>query len=409
MKNKSKKLWKILLALALLTLFGIFVFQNYDRWIASKKIDGLEKYAEKVNDISLSEDIDIVAIGEATHGNKEFQDLKLELFQELVKKYNYRTMLFEMDYGEGLFINDFIKGRSDLTIDEIMDNISFEIYQTKEIKKLILWMKDYNLQKNENEKLSFYGFDIQNPDKSIKYIMDNMPGLNNEKLETLTGKIKLSDERVQEAIEYLKTIHSENELINRAIENSLNSYNYFQNTDMSNYTEANNKRDKLMSDNVLWLYEFEKNNGNNKIMIAAHNGHIAKYDVNYTSMGDILKEYFKEKYYALGTDYFDTTCSIKNGDSRINFKANSASILAYQAKYFDDKNRYFLDFSKISEDNPIYQIINSPVNHGSLGEGYSLIMKLLPQATRIKITPTRYYDGMIFIYNVSPLDFLVHN
>ncbi|MDO5474947.1 MAG: erythromycin esterase family protein [Candidatus Saccharibacteria bacterium] len=409
MKNKLKKFFKILLVLILLTLFGLFIFQNYETWMASNKIDEVEKYSEKVANIDLGENVDIVALGEATHGNKEFQSLKLELFEKLVEEYNFRALLFEMDYGEGLFINDFVRGKSNLTIDEIMNNMSFEIYRTKEIKELILWMKDYNLQKDDSEKLSFYGFDIQNPDTSIRYIIDNMPGLDDERLEILVGEIKLSDEKVQEAIEYLKTIRSDDELINRAIESSLSSYDYFETTDMSDYVMANNKRDKLMSDNVLWLYEFEKNSGNNKIMVAAHNGHIAKYDFNYVNMGNILKNYLGEKYYALGTDFFNTTCSIKNGDSRINFATNSANILAYQAKYFENENRYFLDFSKIDKNSPLYSIINSSINHGVLGEGYSIIMRVLPQTTRIKIVPTTYYDGMIFIYNVSPLDFLVYN
>lgn len=397
-----KKILKIFLIIIVFIFVGYFIFLNYEKWSASKKIDDIKKYAKNINDIELDKNISIIALGEATHGNKEFQSLKLEVFKQLVEKYNYRSILFELDYGEGLFINDYVQGKSNLTIDEIMDNISFDIYKTKEIKELILWIKNYNIQKSVNEKISFYGYDMQNPEKSIKYIINNINGIDNNKLEILTGTIKLSDEKVQEAIEYLKTIHSENELINYAITNTLNSYNYFQTTNLNDYVEANNNRDKLMSNNVIWIHEIEKSKGNDKIMISAHNGHIAKKDFNYTNMGNILKNHFEAKYYALGTDYFNTICNIKYGLTRIDFKANSANILAYQAKYYGN---YFLDFAKVNEKSQTYSIITSQINHGSLGEGYSPLMKFLPQRTRIKIIPTKYYDGMIFVYDATPSDF----
>lgn len=397
-----KKILKIFLIIIVFIFVGYFIFLNYEKWSASKKIDDIKKYAKNINDIELDKNISIIALGEATHGNKEFQSLKLEVFKQLVEKYNYRSILFELDYGEGLFINDYVQGKSNLTIDEIMDNISFDIYKTKEIKELILWIKNYNIQKSVNEKISFYGYDMQNPEKSIKYIINNINGIDNNKLEILTGTIKLSDEKVQEAIEYLKTIHSENELINYAITNTLNSYNYFQTTNLNDYVEANNNRDKLMSNNVIWIHEIEKSKGNDKIMISAHNGHIAKKDFNYTNMGNILKNHFEAKYYALGTDYFNTICNIKYGLTRIDFKANSANILAYQAKYYGN---YFLDFAKVNEKSQTYSIITSQINHGSLGEGYSPLMKFLPQTTRIKIIPTKYYDGMIFVYDATPSDF----
>lgn len=397
-----KKILKIFLIIIVFIFVGYFIFLNYEKWSASKKIDDIKKYAKNINDIELDKNISIIALGEATHGNKEFQSLKLEVFKQLVEKYNYRSILFELDYGEGLFINDYVQGKSNLTIDEIMDNISFDIYKTKEIKELILWIKNYNIQKSVNEKISFYGYDMQNPEKSIKYIINNINGIDNNKLEILTGTIKLSDEKVQEAIEYLKTIHSENELINYAITNTLNSYNYFQTTNLNDYVEANNNRDKLMSNNVIWIHEIEKSKGNDKIMISAHNAHIAKKDFNYTNMGNILKNHFEAKYYALGTDYFNTICNIKYGLTRIDFKANSANILAYQAKYYGN---YFLDFAKVNEKSQTYSIITSQINHGSLGEGYSPLMKFLPQTTRIKIIPTKYYDGMIFVYDATPSDF----
>lgn len=40
---------------------------------------------------------------------------------------------------------------------------------------------------------------------------------------------------------------------------------------------------------------------------------------------------------------------------------------------------------------------------GSLGEGYTFLMKLLPQSYRTADIPTELYDAMIFVYSASPI------
>ena len=52
--------------------FGFILFDN---------INEFEKYAVTVEDISIPEQAKIVALGEATHGNQEFQQLKLDVFK----------------------------------------------------------------------------------------------------------------------------------------------------------------------------------------------------------------------------------------------------------------------------------------------------------------------------------------
>lgn len=40
---------------------------------------------------------------------------------------------------------------------------------------------------------------------------------------------------------------------------------------------------------------------------------------------------------------------------------------------------------------------------GSLGEGYTFLMKLLPQSYRTADIPAELYDAMIFVYSASPI------
>lgn len=43
---------------------------------------------------------------------------------------------------------------------------------------------------------------------------------------------------------------------------------------------------------------------------------------------------------------------------------------------------------------------------GSLGEGYSFLMELIPTSHRVQDVPAELYDAMIFVYKASPIDLL---
>ena len=54
-------------------------------------IEEYAKYAGSVADIKIPENTKIVALGEATHGNVEFQELKLDVSKVLVENYGVRA------------------------------------------------------------------------------------------------------------------------------------------------------------------------------------------------------------------------------------------------------------------------------------------------------------------------------
>ena len=67
---------------------------------AKKKIDGMEESARQVDDLTINEKANVIGLGEATHGNAEFQELKLDVLKVLVDKYDVSCYAMEMDYGE---------------------------------------------------------------------------------------------------------------------------------------------------------------------------------------------------------------------------------------------------------------------------------------------------------------------
>ncbi len=102
---------------------------------------------------SLFENKKIIALGDGTHGTKEFFQIKHQLIHYLVENSNCTAIAMEMPIDVGLHINNFVKTGVG-NIDDLLRN-AWWWHQTEEIKDFIVWLKDYNLEQPENKKNSF--------------------------------------------------------------------------------------------------------------------------------------------------------------------------------------------------------------------------------------------------------------
>lgn len=409
--------WILIFLVSLIILIGIgdFLWINLPKLSARKNISDIEDYGKAVSEINLDDNIEVVGLGEATHGNADFQDLKLEVLKTLVEKNNLKNFAIEADFGEGMIINNYIHGnKRDENISRIF---SFNIYHTKNMNDLINYMFDYNQKAKDEDKLSFYGFDMQDPEKSIELILDFCKENNilqekdlqkdcsfiKDKKFKISKIIKDKEDLLLEIKAYADTLSSPKaKIVSRAITNVLDSVKYYE-LDFNDYTKANNVRDELMAGNVKWISDFEKAKGNKMLLISGHNGHIAKSEKFYEPMGSHLKKIFGEKYFIIGTDFYKGIVNINEvgpDSKRSNHVFVSADPLAYSARKF--KGKYYLDFTKV-KDGETFDLINKEINMVSLGEAYSPLMKFMPRSYRIKEVPKDLYDGMIFVYYAKPI------
>lgn len=413
-----KKIFKgiliFLVGLILLAGIGDFLWVNLPKLSARKDISDIEDYGKMVNEINLDDHVRLVGLGEATHGNADFQDLKLEVLKTLVEKNNLKNFCLEADFGEGMIINNYIHGnKRDENISRIF---SFNIYHTGNMNDLINYMFDYNQKAKDEDKLSFYGFDMQNPEKSIELILDfckennilqerdlekEFSFIKDEKFKI--SQIKDKEDLLLEIKAQVDALSSPDaKILSRALTNVLDSVKYYE-LDFDDYVKVNNVRDKYMAENVKWISDFEKAKGNKMLLISGHNGHIAKSEKFYEPMGSHLKKIFGEKYFIIGTDFYKGIVNINEAgpdNKRSNHGFVSADPLAYSALKF--KGKYYLDFTKV-EDGETFDLINKEINMISLGEGYSSLMKFMPRTYRIKEVPKNLYDAMIFVYYAKPI------
>ena len=103
---------KIVLFLGVVAIVSTYVFIYFGGFTTGKSldVDEFKMYAKTVDEISIPQECNIIALGEATHGNKEFQQLKLEVFKKLVEENHVRSFALEADCGGCEEVNQYIQG-----------------------------------------------------------------------------------------------------------------------------------------------------------------------------------------------------------------------------------------------------------------------------------------------------------
>ena len=395
--------------------FGRFKVEDIS---AHKKISDINSYMKTVEDIKISDNVNVVAIGEAAHGCKDFQELKLSVLKKMVKDYDFRAFALEADYGECATINRYIQG-GDGDIESIVKTFSFPIYRTKQMEELISWMREYNSTASEGKKLRFYGFDMQNPETSYEFLKSYCTSKELTSADEFDKKLdciekgEISVESAKAVIDFvtgLKEKIGDIDVANADDRDAVFELNTVRQS-METFTNSNESyytlRDSDMAGNIEAVLDIEKKIGSGKLVIAAHDGHIAKIGNGYTSMGAVLSNDLKDAYYSIGTDFWKVTDNIKVLEKKKRSIQSfiSADPFAAQARFAKDK-QYLLDFSDIKEGSSLYSLINFPLRMGSLGEGYTWMMRIVQSSYRPKAMPSGLYDAMIFVYEGSPIEII---
>ncbi len=281
-------------------------------------------------------DARVVGLGEATHGTREFFQLKHRLFQYLVEELGFRTFAIEAKFEESLAIDRYIKsGEGDA--EELVNGLGFWTWDTEEVIELVRWMRAYNSR--GGEQLNFYGFDVQGGNEALqravafvrKHAPDATENITKQfdaflAFETLEGDAReaakseinspASLTRMQRAAMDLALFVERNEaplagkagardyqLARGAAQVSAWWLAMALQPDERKYyrsTSVTDVRDRGMANLVHWIRDIE--GGDERIALWAHNGHVAMTrDMNDTRvLGMLLEHELGEDYYAIG-------------------------------------------------------------------------------------------------------------
>ena len=417
MQRTKKKHTALIIVVCLLFIAAIAVciFSHFGGFGTGEIADTEEfaKYSASVLEIAIPEGTQIVALGEATHGNSEFQQLKLNVFRTMVEKYGVRAFALEGDFGGCEVVNRYIHG-GEGTAREAAAAIGFAIYRTQETEDLISWMRSYNETAPKGGDLRFYGFDMQRYENNYRYLLEAAQdaGLDTSELEAVWDEDKDSYKQEYTSKELKKIIKGVRKELPAQDAQALHFADIMlQNLEISG--EANDNagyialRDRLMAENTMWVLDQEKARGNECIFIAGHNGHVEQngsYDKDNKVMGALLADELGDGYFAIGTDFYKTSCNLpKMGGSRKTHTFYSHDPLAKASKECGLMISY-LDFANIPDVSPLKAQTEDYTWMGSLGEGYNFLMALIPRTYRVWRSPAETYDAMIFVTDAHPTE-----
>lgn len=427
-KNTAVRRIVVICILAALVLIGA-VFSHFGGFGTGESADPEEfaAYAGQISEITIPENTRIIALGEATHGNREFQQLKLDVFRIMVEQYGIRAFALEGDYGGCEVVNRYIHG-GEGTAKEAAAAIGFAIYRTGEMEELISWMRSYNETAADGDDIRFYGFDMQRTEYSYQFLLEGLKSLGHdaEELEKLRdgGDWSALYDREERILVFTELRQDLSERVSasdtdQAIETAVHLTDILlQNQAMEkayeeNFADANGIRDQYMADNTMWILEQEERRGNDRIFITGHSGHMEQSGTYVGGenkvMGNLLTDRIgRDAYFAIGTDFYKTTCNFPTGSGkRVNRTFYSRDPLAKASR----KNGYdfsWLDFSTIPADSSLAEMVNGYIFMGSLGDNpmdglNGIVFRILPYAYRVWQVPSELYDGMIFVTEAHPI------
>jgi erythromycin esterase len=277
-------------------------------------------------------DVRFVALGEATHGTREFFQFKHRALEFLVKEMGFRVFAIEASYSACENINDYVMGRADDGA-KALDSQGFWTWNTEEVRALMDWMREYNKTVPADRRVKFVGFDIQVNDtgkaKLLEYLRRVAPGRAADaeaffktSMEDLSAAIFRKGEKAQDELAKMKELRDRyNELFvfleisgaQLAEKSGQGEYERMREYArvLAQYTDSYTRpdagggvaRDLYMADNFRRIVGREP--AGTRFVLWAHNAHVMTTDHggSYPTFGYYLRRFYGRDYYALGFSF----------------------------------------------------------------------------------------------------------
>jgi erythromycin esterase-like protein len=275
--------------------------------LGSFSLDSTAAWLENAFDNKIPDNIQVIGLGEVTHGGHEIPQVKAKTFQFLVEKKGFRTLLFEYPNAALSLLNLYLEDNKSTSDNILREIATYEFSNSlfdKALLDLLVWIKHYNLS-HPNDLIALRGVDINGASGSFSnYFEHNFSSL----LDTITRK-RIDSEWNTTSIDTITTQLIEWQNNHKdSVQARLKSYyaDFLYNVknaevDIANRILAKTNfykslyiRDSMMAKNVEELRT-------GKAVFWAHNSHVSSADM--VSAGNILKKDLGGQYYVIATDF----------------------------------------------------------------------------------------------------------
>jgi len=298
-------------------------------------------------------DADVVGVGEATHGTREFFALKTRVVRFLVEECGFRTVAFEADVANALGIDEYVR-RGTGTPGDALDDLLLWVWKTEGVRNLLAWLREFNSGRSPDDQVRFFGVSLSDPSRPADHLRTYLQAVDPEYAAGLTELDRLADEEIPREDEdeddreaFLDSGLAVAGTIRERLE--ANRERYVEAGSVRDYRiathlcrhleqdcewnrtrlstpgrfdpEAFEQRGRYMAENVGWCLDSDPGEG---VVLWAHNTHVKRgsFDMAYewasgSTMGEYLDREFGSRYRPLGTDFgHGQFLAVADGDER---------------------------------------------------------------------------------------------
>jgi erythromycin esterase len=381
-------------------------------------------------------DVRVIAIGEATHGTREFAQVKHRFLEYLVTHMGVTHFGLETSADAGHAINEYVlTGRGDRAA--LLAAQGFWNWDTEEIAATLDWMRDYNRTVPPDRMVHFFGFDFQlNPTARatvVSYLgqvapervaaVDSVLAVLTEPVDSLRRDFMryyaLPLDARQPIVVAMDELHGFLESNREALVQRTSPAEYDAAAQavhrLRQFADAHGRggfavdtassgvatRDRYMAENILRVLRDLPPGA--RMLLSMHNEH-SRSDPDLYTTGHYLRQHLGDAYYAFNVS-FDSGSFRALNLAEQPYKVRALPIGAAFPLTIDwfmrqaGKGDLFVDFRAAPGSGPAGQWLSRPRRMRSIGGGHP---PADPGYYRHAVVPGTSFDGLIFIQLSTP-------
>ena len=265
----------------------------------------------------------IVGLGEATHGTREFFQIKHRLLEFLVSEMGFNAFVLEASFAACQAINEYVlHGRGDRAT--LLTGLRYVCWDTEEFSSLLDWLRAYNQSIPDERKVRFYGADLWRNEIGRKAVLDYLRKVAPDKLPTVDSlfEVLATEEakwplRIDE--ESKRTLEQVLPQLQGLIDHlTANKDKFARGSSLAEFDRAHQyalvmkrwvlastvqgqmKRSSLMAENLTYLVDHEE--PDTRFVLWAHNGHL-RVRQDEANLGSRLREKYGQGYVAFRFEF----------------------------------------------------------------------------------------------------------
>jgi erythromycin esterase len=364
-------------------------------------------------------DVRIVALGEATHGTREFFQLKHRMLEFLVSELGFDVFAIEATLPEAMDVNRYVL-TGDGDPGRALAGMYFWTWDTEEVLELIRWMRRYNEDPQHPRKVKFYGVDMQYTPRAARVTLDYLRRVDSAAAAIADSVLDpLADpflarhvggwpaERKQSLLASIRELVAgfESRREEYAMRSSVTEWDLVrrhlhvlrQAMEMRAGTDGGWARDSAMAANLAWILERE--GPGSKAILWAHNYHVSTQP---GTTGWQLRQWFGEELRVFGFA-FDRG-EFQARDFRRDGRLRPFRVEPAPAGSLDGQlaaaglSLAALDLREVPETGPAARWFRAPRATQNMGAGYT---DENPEWYLSHIRVTDLYDALFFVRETS--------